>query len=195
MVFLVSFSAVAQSLPPTAQIGAERILGKQTAPVLIIEYASLTCPHCAEFHNGPWTDLKKEYVDTGKARLIYRDFPTDQLALAASMIARCAPKERYFGIIELMFKTQENWRRSQNPRKALSNIGRLAGMSQATVDACMNSKTAYESVMKLRNEGSQKFRVDSTPTLIVNGKKLDGGLSLEEYRKAFDDALTQVGEK
>ena len=110
VICLIHFSAkkgFSQSLPPVKNMIAERILGSKNAPLEVIEYASLTCPHCASFHNGPWPKLKKEYVDTGKIRLIYRDFPTDQLAVAASMIAKCAPQNRYFGIIELMFKTQE----------------------------------------------------------------------------------------
>ena len=93
-IFLYGNLAYSQSLPPDSVISSERILGQPKAPIELIEYASLTCPHCAKFHNGPWVKIKKEYVDTGKAKLIYRDFPTDQLALAASMIARCAPKTR-----------------------------------------------------------------------------------------------------
>ena len=183
------FSASAQSLPTKDDIAAERILGNKGAPLEIIEYASLTCPHCADFYNGPLEILKKEFIDTGKAKLIYRDFPTDQLALAASMIARCAAKERYFGIIKLMYKTQADWRSAKTPIDALSSIGRLAGMSKATIEACIKSQDAYDIVMKLRNEGSKKFEIDSTPTLIVNGKKLKSGLSVDEYRNEFNAAL------
>ena len=136
--------------------------------------------------------MKKEYIETGKAKLIYRDFPTDQLALAASMIARCAPKQRYFGIIEIMFKTQDKWRNAINPKEALENIGRLAGMPKTTVEDCINNQTAYESVMKIRNEGSKVYKISATPTLIVNGKKLDSGLTIDEYRKALDAALAKV---
>ena len=188
-IFLYGNLAYSQSLPPDSVISSERILGQPKAPIELIEYASLTCPHCAKFHNGPWVKIKKEYVDTGKAKLIYRDFPTDQLALAASMIARCAPKTRYFGIVKIMFETQDNWRNSQNPRQALANIGRIAGMSLETVNQCINSKVAYESVMRLREEGSKKFNIDSTPTLIVNGEKIDSGLKIEEYREILDKLL------
>ena len=191
-VFLYGNFAYSQSLPPDSVISSERILGQSKAPIELIEYASLTCPHCAKFHNGPWVKIKKEYVDTGKAKLIYRDFPTDQLALAASMIARCAPKTRYFGIVKIMFETQDNWRNSQNPRQALANIGRIAGMSLETVNQCINSKVAYESVMRLREEGSKKFNIDSTPTLIVNGEKIESGLKIEDYRKLFDKLLKKV---
>ena len=182
-------------MPPDSVISSERILGQSKAPIELIEYASLTCPHCAKFHNGPWVKIKKEYVDTGKAKLIYRDFPTDQLALAASMIARCAPKTRYFGIVKIMFETQDNWRNSQNPRQALANIGRIAGMSLETVNQCINSKVAYESVMRLREEGSKKFNIDATPTLIVNGEKIDSGLKIEEYREIFDKLLKKAQSK
>ena len=194
-IFLYGNLAYSQSLPPDSVISSERILGQSKAPIELIEYASLTCPHCAKFHNGPWVKIKKEYVDTGKAKLIYSDFPTDQLALAASMIARCAPKTRYFGIVKIMFETQDNWRNSQNPRQALANIGRIAGMSLATVNQCINSKVAYESVMRLREEGSKKFNIDATPTLIVNGEKIDSGLKIEDYRKLFDKLLKKVKSK
>ena len=195
MVLVGGNSANAQRLPPAEQMVAERVLGKATAAVELIEYASLSCPHCAAFHNGPWPTLKKEYVDTGKVKLIYRDFPTDKMALAASMIARCAPEERYFGIIELMFRTQDDWRRSKNPRGDLANIGRLAGMSQATVEACLRNKILFEVVIKQRNEGNQKLNVNSTPTFIVNGRKIDGVLSLEEFRLVFDQALAKAAKK
>ena len=128
LLLFASYQAIAQSLPSVEKMVAERILGDKNAPVEVIEYASLTCPHCAAFHNGPWPKLKKEYVDTGKIKLIYRDFPTDQLAVAASMVAKCAPENRYFSIIKLMFRPQDKWRRAKNPHEALSNIGRLAGM-------------------------------------------------------------------
>ena len=185
----------AQSLPSVKSMVAERVLGNKNAPVEVIEYASLTCPHCASFHNGPWPTLKKEYLDTGRIKLIYRDFPTDQLAVAASMIAKCAPKSRYFGIIELMFKTQDKWRRSSNPRKALSNMGRLAGMSQATVEACMSNQAVFDGIMKQRDEGHKNFNIESTPTLIVNGKKVEGDLSLKEFRRIFDQALSDSSGK
>tara|TARA_B100000676_G_C18044551_1_gene827059 strand:- start:463 stop:1110 length:648 start_codon:yes stop_codon:yes gene_type:complete len=194
-IFLYGNLAYSQSLPPDSVISSERILGQSKAPIELIEYASLTCPHCAKFHNGPWVKIKKEYVDTGKAKLIYRDFPTDQLALAASMIARCAPKTRYFGIVKIMFETQDNWRNSQNPRQALANIGRIAGMSLETVNQCINSKVAYESVMRLREEGSKKFNIESTPTLIVNGEKIESGLKIEDYREIFDKLLKKVKSK
>ena len=188
-------STFAQSLPSVQSMIAERVLGNKNAPVEVIEYASLTCPHCASFHNGPWPTLKKEYLDTGKIKLIYRDFPTDQLAVAASMIAKCAPKNRYFGIIELMFRTQDTWRRSSNPREALSNIGRLAGMSQATVEAYMSNQSIFDGVMKQRDEGQKLFNINSTPTLVVNGKKIEGGLSLKEIRQVFDQALSDSSGK
>ena len=111
------------------------------------------------------------------------------------MIAKCAPKNRYFGIIELMFRTQDSWRRSPNPREALFNIGRLAGMSQATVKACMSNQAVFDSIMKQRDEGQKLFNINSTPTLIVNGKKIEGGLSLKEFRKEFDQALADSGGK
>jgi len=183
----------AQTLPPVEKMTAERTLGNKDAAVTLVEYASLTCPHCASFHNGPWQTLKKEYVETGKIKFIYRDFPLDRVALAASMIARCAPEDRYFGIIELMFKTQDSWRQSGNPQAALTNIGRLAGMSNETIQACLQNQAVFDAVMKQRNAGDQQFNVEATPTFLVNGEKVEAQRTLQDYRNVLDQALAKAG--
>ena len=188
-------TADAQSLPPVEQMAAERSLGDQNAKVTVIEYASLTCPHCAAFHTGTWPAIKKEYVDTGKIKFIFRDFPLDRVALAASMIARCAPKERYFGVIGLMFETQDTWRGAANPQAALESIGRLAGMTAETLQTCVQNRAVFDAVMKQRNEGDQKFKIASTPTILVNGQKIDGNVDIERFRELVDQALTGVRQK
>ena len=165
--------ATAQTLPPVEKMTQERSLGNQNAKVIVIEYASLTCSHCATFHTGPLPVIKKEYVDTGKVKFIFRDFPLDRVALAASMIARCAPQERYFGIINLMFETQETWRAADNPQAALANIGRLAGISKETLQTCLQNRFVFDAIMKQRNEGEKKYQINSTPTILVNGQKID----------------------
>ena len=184
--------AVAQSLPPVEKMTAERSLGNQNAKVTVIEYASLTCPHCAAFHTGPWPVIKKEYVDTGKIKFIYRDFPLDRVALAASMIARCAPEDRYFGIISLMFETQDTWRSAANPQAALESIGRLAGMPAEILQACVQNRTVFDAVMKQRNDGDQKFKIESTPTILVNGEKIDGSVDIGRFREVVDQALNDA---
>ena len=180
------------SLPPINEILSERVLGKADAPVTVIEYASMTCPHCAAFHAGPYPALKKEYIETGKVKFIFRDFPLDRLALAAAMMARCAPKERYFPVVDIILKTQQNWARVADPAAALSQIGLLAGISKETYQACVSNKAVFDGVMKIRNDGDKKFKVQSTPTIIVNGKTFEGQATIEKLREVLDAELAKV---
>ena len=170
---------------------ADRVLGSADAKITVIEYASMTCPHCAEFHSGPFQILKTEYINTGKVRFVYRDFPLDRLALAAAMMARCAPKERYYPIIDIIFRTQENWAKQPNPTDALSQIGLLSGISKKTYKACVGNKEIYEGVMKIRNDGGENFNIQSTPTLIINGKPIKGHLTAEKLRLTLDSELAK----
>ena len=170
---------------------ADRVLGSANAKITVIEYASMTCPHCAEFHAGPFQILKTEYIKTGKVRFIYRDFPLDRLALAAAMMARCAPKERYYPIVDIIFRTQTNWAKQANPTEALSQIGLLSGISKKTYKACVGNKDIYEGVMKIRNDGEAKFDIQSTPTIIINGKPIKGHLTPEKLRLTLDSELAK----
>ena len=158
------------------------VLGKETAPVTLVEYASLTCPHCAQFHQNTLPAVKKEYIETGKVKLIYRDFPLDQLALSGSMIARCAGRDRYFAFIDVMFAQQSTWARDTNPLAALSRIARLGGMSQAKFDECLKDKKIADAVVQQRLDGDKKFGINATPTVIINGKRYSGGLTIEQFR-------------
>ena len=196
LAFIGWASAPAQAqkakLPPMQEILSERVLGKADAAVTIIEYSSMTCPHCAAFHAGPFPAIKKEYIETGKVKFIYRDFPLDRLALAAAMMARCAPKERYFPVVDIVFRTQQNWAKVADPAAALSQIGLLAGISKETYQACVGNKVVFDGVMKMRNDGDKKFKVQSTPTFIVNGKRIDGHLPIERFRKVLDAEVAKA---
>ena len=161
---------------------AERVIGKADAPITIVEYASLTCPHCARFHKETLPKLKTAYIDTGKAKLIFRDFPFDGLALRAAALARCAPQERYFAVLDTLFQQQETWSRAKDPLAAIGNIGKLAGMSQATVDACFKDTKLMDSIVQIRLDG-EKQGVDSTPTFIIGVKKISGAQPFEEFDK------------
>src|SRR4051812_20633251 len=173
----LSGSARAADAPATAHV-----LGNAEAPITIIEYASLTCPHCAEFDKTVLPQLKTTYIDTGKAKLIYRDFPLDGVALKASMIARCLPSERYFAFIDALFKQQNNWASGGDPKVGLQRMARLAGMGQDTFDKCFDDKQIEDQVLAERLEGSRQFNIQGTPTLIVNGKTTDGN-SFEDLDK------------
>ncbi len=161
-------------------------IGKADAPITIIEYASLTCPHCANFHATILPTLKSEYIDTGKARLIFRDFPLDQLAFAGAALARCSGPERYFSFLEVLFAQQRQWATAADPRAALVQIGRLGGMSAEQVEGCFADQAVGDYILNARLEGNQKFNVNSTPTLIVNGKALPGVPAMDEFRQLLD---------
>ena len=185
-------NAVGAITYPIKAILADRVLGQLDASVTIIEYASMTCPHCAEFHAGAFQTLKKEYIETGKVKFIYRDYPLDRLALAAAMMARCAPKERYYPILDIIFKTQSNWAKQADPTAALSQIGLLSGISKKTYNSCLNNKNIYEGVMKIRNEGGEKFNIQSTPTILINGKKIKGPITSDKLRLTVDLELEKI---
>ena len=182
----------AQTLPPAEEILSERVLGNSDAKVTMIEYASMTCPHCANFHTKTFPAIKKEYIVTGKIKFIYRDFPLDQFALAAAMMARCSAKERYFGVIDVIFRTQREWGRNPNPRKALEQIGKIVGVSESTYEACVTDKVVHDGMIKMRNDAVEKYKVRTTPTFVVNEKKINGGLPLEELRKVLDAAVAKA---
>jgi protein-disulfide isomerase len=185
----------AENLPPLADIMADRALGKDDAPVTLIEYASLTCPHCANFAKETLPGIKRDYVETGKVKLIYRDFPLDNLAMRAAMMARCAPKERYFGLVETLFGTQATWARASDPAAALQRLGAVAGLNADGFEACMGSKDVFDGIMAMRTKADQEQKVNSTPTFFIDGKKVTGDLSLAEFRKQLDAALAAKGQK
>ncbi len=161
------------------KVGAdEYILGKADAPVTIVEYASLTCSHCARFHAETLPELKKTFIETGMARLVYRDFPLDQAALMASMVARCAGPGRFFGFIDVFYANQQDWSRDHNPAEAIGGIARLGGLSPDKVNACIKDKKLADKILAQRLEGDKTFGVNSTPALFINGERYSGGLTL-----------------
>jgi protein-disulfide isomerase len=167
----------------------ETILGKIDAPVTIVEYASMTCPHCAQFHNSVLPAIKSEFIEKGHVRLVFRDFPLDNLALTASVVARCAGRERYFPFVDALFASQNKWARDRNPMAALSRIARLGGMSQADFDSCLKKKEVAEKVLEQRLEADKTYGVRSTPTIIVNGDLYGGGLGIDQLRAVINSKL------
>jgi len=167
----------------------DHVLGRADAPVTIVEYASLTCPHCANFHKEVLPKLKKSYIETGKVRLIYRDFPLDRLALAGSMLARCFERDRFFPFIGILFSDQSRWARSADPMKSLGQIARLGGLNPKKFEACFKDKATQTSVLEQRLLGAKSFKINSTPTLFVNGRKFDGGLTFEQLKTVIAPLL------
>ena len=176
------------TLPPIADLLADRVLGNPNAPVTILDYSSMTCPHCATFHTETLPKIKEKYIDTGKAKLVFRDFPFDQAALRASMLARCAPPERYYPLLDVLFKSQAQWSRASDPAKALAQYGKLAGMSQETIDACMASQPLADGILQSRMVGADKYKVEATPTFVLNdgAATISGAQSFETFAAAID---------
>ncbi len=153
----------------------EMVQGAADAPVTIIEYASYTCPHCADFHAGAYRQIKKNYIDTGKVRLIYREVYFDKYGLWASMIARCGGPEKFFGITDLIFKGQSEWARAGDGAAIvaeLRKIGRLAGLDDAALDACLQDADRAQTLVAWFQNNAEADEVQSTPSFIVNGKKV-----------------------
>ena len=161
----------------------EMALGDPKAPVTIIEYASMTCPHCATFHKTTYPALKTKYIDTGKVRFIFREFPLDQLALAAFLLARCAGPDKYFPIIDTLFQMQKEWV-IQKPLGPLLAIAKQAGMSEQAFNECLQDKKLIDGIEEVRQQ-AMKLNVQSTPSFFVNGKPLRGSGTIEEFEKAI----------
>jgi protein-disulfide isomerase len=151
----------------------------------------MTCPHCAHFHETVYPILKKEYIDAGKVRFIFREFPLDIKAAAGSMLARCIAKgdpSKYFAVVDILFKTQEQWIPNETVA-GLRRIGRQAGFSDATTDACLADESILDAIKKTHEHAVGKLKVNSTPTFFVNGTVLKGGAEIEEFRKVIDPLL------
>ena len=166
----------------------DRVLGKPDAPNTIFEFFSLTCPHCAEFEEHSYPKLKQEWVDTGKAKIVYRDYPLDQNALKAAMVARCAPPDRYAAFVEVLFQQQSVWGVQRDPTEALKKIALLGGISAEQFDKCITDQELSKKIVAEEYEAQTKYGVDSTPTFFVNGKKVVGALPYDDFVKNLTSA-------
>ena len=163
----------------------DRILGSAEAPITIIEYSSLTCPHCAAFHAGALPRIKETWIADGRVRLVYRHFPLDAAALRAAAVANCIEGTRYFGFLDLLFKSQKRWAKPDGSLKGLGQMARLAGLSQEKFEACANDEAEMDRILQQRQDGVQTYGVQSTPTLFVNGRKVEGARSFEHLEDIF----------
>ena len=166
----------------------DKQLGKDDAKVTIVEYASMTCPHCAHFAATTFPELKTKYIDTGKARYILREFPFDPSAEAGFMLARCS-KDNYFPMVDVLFKQQANWVGVNNTKDALLQISKLAGFTQESFEACLTDQKLLDDVRSVQKRGANEFKVDSTPTFFINGKTYKGAMSIEEMSAIIDPLL------
>ena len=187
----LGLGAAQAGAPSTEAALADRVLGDPAAKVTMFDFSSLTCPHCADVHTKTLPELKTKYIDTGKLKLVFRDFPLDRNALHAAMLARCAPPARYYGFLDVLFKGQQNWGRAQDPKKALAQIGALGGVSAADFEACLALKPLEDALVQRTYEAQKKFGIQSTPTFVFNdgAEKIEGALTLEKFEEIIDRLL------
>jgi protein-disulfide isomerase len=158
------------------------VMGSPTAPVTMIEYASMTCPHCAHFATEVFPKLKEKYIDTGKVKYIMREYPLDGLAAAGFMLARCAGPDKYYPMIETLFAEQRKWA-VKDALPPLLTIAKQAGFTDESFKACLNDKELLDKIDQVRKRGQQKFKVEATPTFYINGERYSGALTMEEIDK------------
>jgi len=185
--------ALAQSATDVAKPVSlpDMALGPADAAVTITEYASMTCPHCAAFNATVFPKLKAEYIDTGKVRYIFREFPLDIKAAAGSMLTRCIANgdaQKYFAVTDMLFRSQNDWV-VKNTTETLTRIGKQAGLSQQQVEACLKDQALLDKIAADQKYASDVLKVDSTPTFFINGDKIKGEASIEEFQKKINPLL------
>jgi protein-disulfide isomerase len=166
-------------------------LGPKDASVTIVEYASMTCPHCAAFNADVFPKIKSEYIDTGKIRYVFREFPLDIKAAAGSMLSRCIAKDdaaKYFAVTDMLFRQQNDWV-MKNTTETLGRIGKQAGLSQQAVESCLKDQALLDKIAADQKYASEVLKVDSTPTFFLNGEKIKGETSFEEFDKRIKSLL------
>jgi len=162
------------------------VMGDKDAPNVIVEYASMTCPHCANFYTEVFPEVKKKYIDTGKARFVFREFPLDGLAVAASMLARCSGDDRFYPMVDALFDTQETWALpGEDGKEKLLLIAKQAGFSKDSFDECLADKELFDKIVAVRKKAHEEYGVDSTPSFFVNGKRLKG-VTIDVFDEAIE---------
>jgi len=164
-------------------------LGKADAKVTIIEYASLSCPHCAKFNAEVLPRVKSDYIDKGLVRWVYRDYPLNNPAYLAAVLAHCGSPLRYFGLVDKLFRSQDYWAVQPQPIVALKQIGVNEGIDEKTYDACLADQKLKDKIISRLQEASTKYKVEATPSFLIGGKLYSGELPFDDLKKLIDDAL------
>ena len=187
--FCLSFTDARARIVDTIEALEEKKIGTEEANIEIIEFASLTCGHCAKFHNEVFPKIKKEFIDTGKVSFIYQDFPLDKFALKASVIARCSGEKKFFSFLKVLYSKQKDWTRTEDPFRSLLKIAKLGGLKNEEIKVCVGNKSIEDGILKQRLNASKKFDIKATPTLYINGEKYDGDLTFEALKLKINTLL------
>ena len=183
--------AVPRDIPAELRLQVnDRYLGEKDAPVQIVEYASMTCSHCADFHKNVAAKLKKEYVETGKVRFTLRDLPWDNMAFAVAKIARCAPAEQHYSFVDAFFATRDNWIQADKPLDAIKKTARLGGMTPDAVDECLENEEIHAQIVAGKEVALEQLGVKGTPTVFINGKVLEGAHSYGAIKAEIEKILS-----
>lgn len=174
----------------------DMVLGKDDAPVTIIEYASMSCSHCATFHNNTFAELKEKYIDTGKVKFVFRDFPLNDPALRGAMLTRCSgDKEKFYKFKDVLFSTQNNWATKKDYLEILSNIAKIGGMTGEEFDKCESDKALEENILKIRFYAANVLQVRSTPTFFINSEKHEGAMKIDYFDREIEKIIGDGSKK
>ena len=171
---------------PLAITADDRVLGKSDAPITIIEYGSLTCPHCAAFDAEVLPKLKEKWIDSGKAKLVFRAFPRDEVDMHAASVALCVPTDRFYAFIDAIFASQDQWMAASDHKAALARVGLLGGVNKTKFDACWDDKAVSDKLLASRLVAAQTLKVESTPTFFINGKRFDEPPTVDAFNAALN---------
>ena len=182
----------AAAMADTAEALAPKVLGNKDAPVTIQAYESLTCPHCAAFEKETLPEIQKTYIDTGKVKLVFNDFPLDGRAMLAAMVARCTGNARFFGMVKILFSTQDSWAHAGTPEAflvGLNQIARQGGLTDEEFTACTKNEALFNGIRERQETADKKLGVNSTPTFLIGDKRIVGAQPFSEFKKIIDPML------
>jgi len=177
------------AMASTEEALAQKVLGKADAPITILAFESLTCPHCAAFHRETLGQIKKNYIETGKAKLIFIDFPLDPRATVGSMLARCTGNDRFFGMIDLLYKQQAKWAGARDFIAVMKQMATLGGLNDDEYAACMKNEDLYNGIQGAKAQAQKEYDIHSTPTFVINGRKVTGAQPYSEFDRIMKSML------
>ncbi len=192
LMLLAAFALPAGAGEHLAERAGDRGLGRSTAPIVMIEYYSLDCPHCAAFHADVFPRLKSEFIDTGKVRFVFRDFPLSWAALEAAIMTHCAPPERYFDMQNALLRSGDRWSTAESTRKAVGDIGAAEGVSEAAFQACLDARVWERQIFESQKFAREALGITATPTFLINNDKVEGNIPFDKLSDGLTDMLNDI---